>query len=99
MRQIDVIWFEDEFPVCCFEIEHSTDVTKGLLRMHQLIRFQTQFFIVAPEATRRKFETEVSKSPFYQSQERYYFRSYEEVEGLYQLTSRFVSARDSFLNE
>jgi len=98
-RQIDVIWLEDEFPVCCFEIEHSTDVTKGLLRMHQLIRFKTQFFIVAAEATRRKFETEVSKSPFYQSQERYYFRSYEEVEGLYSQTKRFVARRDEFLNE
>jgi predicted RNA-binding protein len=98
-RQIDVIWIEDEFPVCCFEIEHSTDVTKGLLRMHQLIRFQAQFFIIAPEGTRRKFETEISKSPFYQSQERYYFRSYEEVESLYKLTRQFVTRRDEFLNE
>lgn len=98
-KQIDVIWLEDEFPVCCFEIEHSTDVTKGLLRMHQLIRFQTQFFIVAPGATRRKFETEISKSPFYQSQDRYYFRSYEEVEALYSLTKRSVAKRDEFLNE
>ena len=98
-RLIDVIWLEDEFPICCFEIEHSTDVTKGLLRMHQLIRFQTQFFIVAPEATGRKFETEISKSPFYQSQERYYFRSYKEVEALYNQTKQFVAKRDEFLNE
>ena len=67
--------------------------------MHQLIRFQTQFFIVATEETRRKFETETSKSPFYQSQERYYFRSYEEVEELYNQTKRFVAKRDEFLNE
>jgi len=98
-KQIDVIWLEDEFPICCFEIEHSTDVTKGLLRMHQLIRFQTQFFIIAAEETRRKFETETSKSPFYQSQERYYFRSYEQVEALYNQTKQFVSKRDEFLNE
>jgi len=98
-RQIDVIWFADEFPVCCFEIEHSTDVTKGLLRMHQLEHFQTQFFVVAPENTRRKFETETSKTPFYQSQDRYFFRSYEEVERLYQQTKRFVDIRNSFLNE
>jgi len=98
-NKIDVIWFDDEFPVCCFEIEHSTDVTKGLLRMHQLIRFPNQLFIIAPETTRRKFETEVAKSPFYQSQERYFFRSYAEVETLYRLTKEFVSARDGFLNE
>lgn len=98
-RQIDVIWMDDEAPVCCFEIEHSTDVTKGLLRMHQLTHFRTQFFIVASERTRCKFETETSKSPFYQSQERYYFRSYEEVEALYNQTTRFVTTRDGFLNE
>lgn len=99
VRQIDVIWLEDEFPVCCFEVEHSTDVTKGLLRMHQLARFQSQFFIVAPEDTRRKFETETSKAPFYQNRDRYYFRSYDEVEALYKLTKRFVEKRDEFLNE
>jgi len=98
-RLIDVIWLDEEFPVCCFEIEHSTDVTKGLLRMHQLVRFQTQFFIIAPEMTRRKFETEIAKSPFYQSQDRYYFRSYSEVQTLYDRAKRFVATRDGFLNE
>jgi len=99
VRQIDVIWLEDDFPVCCFEVEHSTDVTKGLLRMHQLSRFQAQFFIVGPERLRRKFETEIRKSPFYQSQERYYFRSYKEVEALYDLAKQYVAKRDEFLNE
>jgi hypothetical protein len=99
VRQIDVIWLEDEFPVCCFEVEHSTDVTKGLLRMHQLARFQTQFFIVGADSLRRKFETETSKSPFYQHRDRYFFRSYKEVERLYQQTKRFVALRDEFLNE
>ena len=99
VRQIDVIWLEDEFPVSCFEVEHSTDVTKGLLRMHQLARFQTQFFIVGGDSLRRKFETETSKSPFYQHRDRYFFRSYKEVERLYQQTKRFVALRDEFLNE
>jgi len=99
VRQIDAIWLEDEFPVCCFEVEHSTDVTKGLLRMHQLARFQTQFFIVGSDILRRKFEKETSKSPFYQHRDRYFFRSYEEVERLYQQTKRFVALRDEFLNE
>jgi hypothetical protein len=99
VQQIDVIWLEDEFPVCCFEVEHSTDVTKGLLRMHQLARFQTQFFIVGEDNLRRKFETETRKSPFYQHRDRYFFRSYKEVEKLYQQSKRFVALRDGFLNE
>jgi len=28
IKHIDVIWFQDEFPVCCFEIEHTTGVTQ-----------------------------------------------------------------------
>ena len=44
-------------------------------------------------------ETETSKSPFYQSRERYFFRSYEEVEDLYNVIKQFVSSRDEFLNE
>jgi hypothetical protein len=98
-RLIDVIWMEEDAPVCCFEIEHSTDVTKGLLRMHQLSHFQTQFFIIAAEQMQKKFDKEISKKPFYQNQERYFFRSYQEVEKLYEQTKRFVDERDGFLNE
>jgi len=36
VRQIDVIWLEDEFPVCCFEVEHSTDVTEVRDRNEQI---------------------------------------------------------------
>ena len=35
IKNIDVIWFADEFPVCCFEVEHTTGVTTGLLRLYQ----------------------------------------------------------------
>lgn len=35
IKNIDVIWFEDEFSVCCFEVEHTTGVTTGLLRFYQ----------------------------------------------------------------
>jgi len=35
IKNIDVIWFEDEFPVCRFEVEHTTGVTTGLLRLQQ----------------------------------------------------------------
>jgi hypothetical protein len=99
VRKIDVIWFKDEFPVCCFEVEHTTDVTKGLLRMHQLVRFQTQFFIIGPADLLRKFEIETSKTPFYQHKNRYFFRSYEEVYSFYRRSKKFVDLRTEFLNE
>jgi len=63
-RHIDVIWFEDKFPVHCFEIEHSTSVSQGLLRLFQLRGLNTGFTVVAPAEARGKFEREVEKTPF-----------------------------------
>lgn len=37
IKYIDVIWFDEEgFPTHAFEVEHSTDITKGLLRLYQV---------------------------------------------------------------
>lgn len=99
VRQIDVIWLQDEFPICCFEIEHTTDVTKALLRMHQLLRFQTQFFIIGTKSLEAKFQAETSKTPFYQHRDRYFFRSYEEVQRFYRQAKRFMDIRTDFLTE
>ncbi len=32
VRRIDVIWFKEEFPEVCFEVEHTTNVKDGLLK-------------------------------------------------------------------
>ena len=78
VKLIDVIWFragEDEFPVACFEIEHTTDVTKGLLRLYNLKSLGT-FFLSLHRRTlvETKFETEVNKIPFREIKSRYHFR-------------------------
>ena len=67
-QRIDVIWLKDDFPVYAFEVEHTTDITKGLLRLHQLTQFQTRLFIVSSKEMQRKFDVEISKTPFYQFQ-------------------------------
>ena len=33
LRNIDLIWFDDETPVALFEVEHSTDPQDGIVRM------------------------------------------------------------------
>lgn len=48
IKNIDVIWFEDEFPVCCFELEHTTGVTTGLLHLYQTNQLNTKLFVIAP---------------------------------------------------
>ncbi len=72
MRNIDVIWFRrgTGHPVRFFEIEHSTSVYSGLLRMNDvMIDFPiTEAFIVGNgEKTQRKFEREITRRTFEQS--------------------------------
>ncbi len=96
-QRIDVIWFEDEFPVFAFEVEHTTDITKGLLRLHQLTQFQTRLFIVSSKEMQKKFDIEISKTPFYQFQDRYAFRTYQELKRFYNLAKRYHIKKSSFL--
>lgn len=65
VKHIDVIWFREEFPVYCFEVEESTDVTKGLLRLYQIRQLEITPVIAGPENKRSKFEVEIEKDPFY----------------------------------
>ena len=72
MKNIDVIWFRSGtgHPVRFFEIEHSTSVYSGLLRMNDvMIDFPiTEAFIVGDdEKTLRKFEREIARRTFEQS--------------------------------
>ncbi len=72
MKNIDVIWFRrgTGHPVRFFEIEHSTSVYSGLLRMNDvMIDFPiTEAFIVGDgEKTQRKFEREIARRTFEQS--------------------------------
>ena len=100
VKQIDVIWFRNEgneFPVACFEIEHTTDVTKGLLRLYQIKGLGSKLFIVAPNNVRSKFETEVGKTPFYEIKERYLFRSYEQLAAFFELAKEYHDLKEKFL--
>ena len=64
VAQIDVIWFRDGFPVTTFDIEHSTDFTKALVRGYQLKYFKTKCFMVSDEKKRKVFEDRITTKPF-----------------------------------
>lgn len=100
VKQIDAIWFRNEgneFPVACFEVEHTTGVTKGLLRLYQIKGLGCKLFIVAPKNVRSKFETEVDKTPFYEIKERYLFRSYEQLTAFFELAKKYHDFKKIFL--
>ena len=99
VKHIDVIWFKEEFPIFCFEVEESTDVTKGLLRLYQIRQLNIQPIIVGPESRRSKFLTEIEKDPFYHIKKRYRFISYDELSRLLELAREFLELRNKLLGD
>ncbi|MBA7529682.1 hypothetical protein ES705_21880 [subsurface metagenome] len=99
IKNIDIIWFEDEFPVCCFEVEHTTGVTTGLLRLYQTSQLSTKLFVVAPGDVLKKFEKELKKMPFRKIKHRYIFRSYDDVVLFYDLAENYSKSRKDFFKE
>jgi len=99
IRNIDVIWFEDEFPICCFEVEHTTGVTTGLLRLYQTSQLNTKLFVIAPTDILKKFETEMNKMPFRKIKNRYIFRSYKDLINFYYLAENYTKSKNDFFKE
>lgn len=99
IKNIDVIWFEDEFPICCFEVEHTTGVTTGLLRLYQTSQLNTKLFVIAPADVLKKFETEMNKIPFRKIKNRYIFRSYEDLINFYHLAEGYTKSKKDFFKE
>jgi hypothetical protein len=96
-RYIDVIWFDDEgFPTHGFEVEHTTDITKGLLRLYQVHKLRIKMFIVADESNKPKFLKEVQKNPFHKIQEEYIFRNYEELDEFFESVKAFSKTQKNF---
>jgi hypothetical protein len=65
---IDVLWLKSNGIVAAFEVESTTSIYSGLLRMADLIALQPNLniplYIVAPEARRKKVIVEVNRPTF-----------------------------------
>lgn len=65
---IDVIWIRSNMPVYAFEVEMTSTVYSGLLRMSDLVALvpllNIKLFIIAPEARREKVLRELSRPTF-----------------------------------
>ena len=68
IENIDVLWIRRNAIVRAFEIEHSTSIYSGLLRMADLMSLQPNLkikaHIVAPISRRRKVLQEISRPVF-----------------------------------
>jgi predicted RNA-binding protein len=68
IEQIDVLWFKGRSIVRAFEVEHTTSIYSGILRMADLIALQPNMninlHIVAPAARRDKVFQEITRPVF-----------------------------------
>lgn len=68
IEQIDVLWFKGRSIVRAFEVEHTTSIYSGILRMADLIALQPNMninlHIVAPAARREKVFQEITRPVF-----------------------------------
>jgi len=100
VKNVDAIWFKEEFPSLCFEVEHTTGVTLGLLRLYQIRNFtNARFFVIAPSNIIGKYKVEISKDPFYKIKNRYIFRSYKELIKFYSEAKSYHKIKDDFLKK
>lgn len=65
---IDVLWLDGNAIVAAFEIESTTSIYSGLLRMADLLSMQPNLniplYLVAPDERRQKVFTEVNRPTF-----------------------------------
>lgn len=89
---IDVIWVNQNAPVSAFEIETSTSIYSGLLRMSDLLSvvpaLNIQIYIVAPRERQNKVLAELARPTFRKIGLSDYCR-YISSEDLSELTARF----------
>jgi predicted RNA-binding protein len=65
---IDVLWLEGDAIIAAFEVEHTSAIYSGLLRMSDLISLQPNIrinlYIVAPDERRQKVFSEINRPTF-----------------------------------
>jgi hypothetical protein len=65
---IDVLWLQGDAIIAAFEVEHTSAIHSGLLRMSDLISMQPNIrinlYIVAPDQRREKVFNEINRPTF-----------------------------------
>jgi hypothetical protein len=90
MRDTDVMWMAEDseglYPRYAFEVENSTKVKNGLLRLLKIPeRFHTKLFVIGPgDEEAGLFERYLQDSPFRQHANRFHFFCYSDVSDFYQ---------------
>jgi hypothetical protein len=90
---IDVTWFNKRrYPASFFEIEHSTDIHRSLLKFMEFQDFRVNFHIVADNRRKAEFEIKISLAAFAPIKQLVKFWDYDAVSTLHSRISETVLA-------
>lgn len=68
IEMIDVLWLEGNAIQCAFEVEHTTSIYSGILRMSDLVALQPnldiKLYLVAPDERRHRVFEELNRPTF-----------------------------------
>lgn len=95
IEKIDVIWLQEDMPVCAFEIETTTSIYSGLLRLSDLVAsapaIAFPIYIVAPKERSQKVKDQLIRPTFKKLKlpEKCKFIAIEELEKDYENIKKF----------
>jgi len=102
IRNIDIMWMAEDaeglYPMYAFEVEESTKVKNGLLRLLKIPhRYGTRLYIVGRgEEEANLYRRYVEESPFREHAERLRFRKYEDVRAFHASATKFDKVTREF---
>lgn len=92
IRQIDVVWVDNSFPVHAFEVELTTGIWSGLVRLAELRRLNTALHVVT-DSDEQVFRRRVAGDIFREILNRCHHASAVEVRDLFETETRLAILR------
>jgi len=97
INRIDAIWYTHKPPFFFFEVEDGGTMREALHRLYNAMPFDARFFVICPGTNHDKFLKWVTTAPFKEFEERYNFRTYEELFDFYKEVKNYIDFRGKFL--
>lgn len=102
VRNIDVVWFnvgEFKFPRRVFEVVDSAGtLIDAFNRSLQLLEFRTEYFIVAPQKHKERYDKKIRLAPYSEKQDKFKFINYEDIIRLYENTVKTEKLESDIFN-
>jgi hypothetical protein len=95
IRTIDVMWLSEDteglYPRFAFEVEESTKVKNGLIRLLRIpSRYQTSLYIIGKsDEEKRLFDRYIVDSPFREHRNLIHFPKFDDVRSFYESATAF----------